>query len=95
VVLGGDFNTSQWSTWLRTLHDEYPECDEVGYGTGDTVRETTIGGTSPAKIDYLFASAGFTTCDVLTTGYQDTLTTATPDGYSDHAPLVGVTVALP
>ncbi|MEV6306423.1 endonuclease/exonuclease/phosphatase family protein [Actinoplanes sp. NPDC051861] len=91
VVLGGDLNTRQWGTWLKSLHDQYPECDEVSYGTGDTVREATIGGTDPGKIDYLFASAGFTACDVLTTGYQDSSTTATPNGYSDHAPLVGFT----
>ncbi|MFC7532150.1 endonuclease/exonuclease/phosphatase family protein [Actinoplanes sp. GCM10030250] len=95
VVLGGDLNTRQWGTWLKTLHDKYPECDEVSHGSGDTVREPTIGGTDGGKIDYLFASAGFTACDVLTTGYQDTLTSATPDGYSDHAPVVGVTAALP
>ncbi|WP_436522623.1 endonuclease/exonuclease/phosphatase family protein [Actinoplanes sp. HUAS TT8] len=89
VVLGGDFNTRQWSTYLKTLHDKYDECDEKAYTTGDTVREPTIGGTDPGKIDYVFASAGFTACDVLTTGYQDTLTSPTPDGNSDHAPIVG------
>ena len=70
MVPGGYFNTRQWSTYLKTLHDKYDECDEKAYTTGDPVREPTIGGTDPGKIDYIFASAGFTACDVLTTGYQ-------------------------
>ncbi|MEU4422793.1 endonuclease/exonuclease/phosphatase family protein [Actinoplanes sp. NPDC024001] len=94
VVIGGDFNTRQWDTWLKTMHDDYPECDEVSYRAGDAKRETTIGGTDPGKIDYLFASAGFDSCDVRHAGFQDTLTSATPDGFSDHAPLIGYTLPL-
>jgi endonuclease/exonuclease/phosphatase family metal-dependent hydrolase len=95
VVLGGDLNTRRWDTWLTALHDRWDECDERSYGAGDVVREPTINSVDdPGKIDYIFASAGFVGCDVLTTGYQDTSTTATPNGFSDHAPIVGLTRPL-
>jgi endonuclease/exonuclease/phosphatase family metal-dependent hydrolase len=95
VMIGGDFNTRQWNTWLKPMHDRWDECDERSYGTGDVVREPTIGsGADAGKIDYIFASAGWTGCDVLTTGYQDSSATGTPNGESDHAPIVGFTAPL-
>lgn len=95
VVIGGDFNTRRWATRLKTMHDRYDECDEKAYSSGDAVREPTIGpATGDGKIDYLFASAGFTACDVVVGGYQDTSTTAVPNGASDHAPIVGYTAPL-
>ena len=58
-MIGGDFNTRQWNTWLKPMHDRWDECDERSYGTGDAVREPTIGpATGDGKIDYIFASAG-------------------------------------
>jgi endonuclease/exonuclease/phosphatase family metal-dependent hydrolase len=94
VVVGGDFNTRRWDTWLKPMHDRYDECDEKAYSAGDTTRESTIGTGAGNKIDYIFASAGFTGCDVLVNGYQDSSTTSTPNGASDHAPIVGFTAPL-
>ncbi|MFI5496743.1 endonuclease/exonuclease/phosphatase family protein [Actinoplanes sp. NPDC051859] len=96
VIIGGDFNTRRWGSWLKPLHDRYDECDEQAYGPGDIVRQPTIGpATGDGKIDYLFANVAFTGCEVPVNGYQNTSITAVPNGISDHAPIVGYTSVLP
>lgn len=102
VVLGGDFNTSVRSK-LQPLYDLFPECDAQVYYPGEASNEVThftyaptstdTGHYTSTKIDYLFATAGFTNCDSWTqrADQADYGQTQTPTGYSDHAPLYGYT----
>ena len=118
VVLGGDFNTSN-RTVLAPLYAAYAECDQQAYFPGDASNEVThfsyhprfgAGGTitdgsyTSAKIDYLFATNGFTGC-TSAVGLADQASYATavqpscvpsaspitcmPTGISDHAPIIG------
>ncbi|MFL6073802.1 MAG: LamG-like jellyroll fold domain-containing protein [Mycobacteriales bacterium] len=102
VVLGGDFNTSV-RTKLQPLYDLFGECDAQVYYPGEASNEVThftyaptasdTGHYTSTKIDYLFATAGFTNCDSWTqlADQADYGQTQTPTGYSDHAPLYGYT----
>ncbi|GIF02712.1 hypothetical protein Asi03nite_02500 [Actinoplanes siamensis] len=103
-VLGGDFNTMQGSAAtspIRPLFDAYPECDQQAYTPGDAVNEMThfnSTDTAPAvaqqKLDYVFATSGFTYCDSLTEFADSNANTAAaddPPGLSDHAPVVAFT----
>ncbi|MFI5497177.1 LamG-like jellyroll fold domain-containing protein [Actinoplanes sp. NPDC051859] len=103
VLLGGDFNHSFSSqNMLQPLYDgPYAECDEQAYVPNDAVNEVThfnapVNGKpdAPTKLDYLFSTAGFSGCDVLTE-WADSLNQSPgaedPNGYSDHAPVIGYT----
>lgn len=103
-LLGGDFNTSQGSAAtspIRPLFDAYPECDQQAYAPGDAVNETTHFTSDDAaptvakqKLDYVFATSGFTYCDSLTEFADSNANTAAADdpaGLSDHAPVVAFT----
>ncbi|MFE0462981.1 LamG domain-containing protein [Kitasatospora sp. NPDC058965] len=61
-------------------------------GQGGTLYAAPGGAHQLTKIDYLFSSAGFSTCDVwsqLADHSDNYATGGPPTGFSDHAPLVG------
>ncbi|MFJ3205943.1 FG-GAP-like repeat-containing protein [Streptomyces sp. NPDC086989] len=103
VVLGGDFNMFPGSTGLQPIAEAFDECDSRTYGDGDEVNEpthhdwTAQTGDVLRKRDHIFASwtesgTPFTACDVdrfrmdTTENRPDS---GPPDGYSDHAPIIG------
>ncbi|MDI6102820.1 endonuclease/exonuclease/phosphatase family protein [Actinoplanes sp. NEAU-A12] len=103
VLLGGDFNHSyRAGNMLQPLYDgPYAECDGQAYVPGDSVNEVTHNNVPenntpqpPTKLDYMFSTAGFASCDVLTE-WADSLNLSAsaedPNGYSDHAPVIGYT----
>jgi endonuclease/exonuclease/phosphatase family metal-dependent hydrolase len=101
LVLGGDFNSFPDSSLLAPLEDAFDECDRHSYAPGDPVNETThlawLGNTQVwKKRDHIFASLPgsgtlFNYCDA-DQSRIDTSHYGLPDGpngYSDHAPLIG------
>lgn len=102
VVLGGDFNLFPQSSQLAGLESPFDECDRHTYGSGDVADEVTHHAWADTttevwrKRDHIFAAlpgAGtlFHYCDA-DLSRVDTTYYGLPDGpngYSDHAPLIG------
>ncbi|MFF1510792.1 LamG-like jellyroll fold domain-containing protein [Streptomyces sp. NPDC058326] len=125
VVVGGDFNTTR-ADRIQPLYSLMAECDQRAYYPGDAANEVTkLNRTSAqldanagylsyentsSKIDYLFATGGFTGCDsaveygdrtnYLVSVQPDCQKIAKkcvpgPEAYSDHTPLYGYTQGGP
>ncbi|MGW1763127.1 LamG-like jellyroll fold domain-containing protein [Streptomyces sp. NPDC002073] len=120
VVVGGDFNTRQQDL-LQPLYTALAECDQRAYDrVGDVPngitkvtntwatnpdRSLTLAKTETSKIDYLFATTGFGSCDSRpeladTADYSKAAQpgclhidgvqpVCVPNATSDHAPLLG------
>ncbi|MBF8184633.1 endonuclease/exonuclease/phosphatase family protein [Nonomuraea sp. K274] len=98
VVLGGDFNLFPGSTDLRPLSGAYEECDSSGAKPNEATHHAWSNGKHVyRKRDHIFATkAGtgrrFTACDADQSLMDRTANepdSGPPNGYSDHAPLIG------
>ncbi|MFD9942606.1 endonuclease/exonuclease/phosphatase family protein [Nonomuraea sp. NPDC059023] len=97
VVLGGDFNLFPGSAELRPLSSAYEECDASGTTRNEVTHHAWTNGKHVyRKRDHIFASKvsgsrRFTSCDSDQSLMDRTpnVKDVSPNGYSDHAPLIG------
>ncbi|MEV0159856.1 endonuclease/exonuclease/phosphatase family protein [Nonomuraea fuscirosea] len=98
VVLGGDFNLFPGSAELKPLSSAYEECDSLGNSRDEVTHHAwTSGKHVYRKRDHIFAtrtgtSRRFTWCDADQSLMDRTANepdSGPPNGYSDHAPLIG------
>lgn len=95
VVLTGDFNLFPDSADLQPIRQGFSECDGRAYGSGDKTNEATHfnGHGAYTKRDHIFAgSRRFTFCDADQSRMDTTPNVpqgGPPNGWSDHAPLIG------